>query len=144
LQRRFGDSNGDNEEPQRIRIMTREERRKAVEALLGSSAKALDIESGGAADQNVCKSAHGRTKDEKASKASSLDKSLCSDEEHVCSICLTDYHPNDLVFRSKFLPSYVSPRMLILLAGEEKQHSKLEKLAKRHDSMIELRLIFFS
>ena len=104
MQRRFGDSNGDNEEPQRIRIMTREERRKAVEVLLGSSAKALDIESGGAADQNVCKSAHGRTKDEKASKVSSLDKSLCSDEEHVCSICLTDYHPNDLVFRSKSCP----------------------------------------
>lgn len=110
IQQRFGDSNAESEAPQRIRIMTREERRNAVEELLGGSAKTLDVESGSTCDKKKCsiKCSHATTKADASKKpfgTTSTDTSVsCSEEEPVCSICLVEYEPTDSVFRSKSCP----------------------------------------
>lgn len=86
--------------------MSREERRNALEELLGDSAKALDVECGIASDPKQKSSEHCHTDDSKKLAGSScLDTSLLSsDEEPVCSICLVEYEPTDAVFRSKSCP----------------------------------------
>eukprot|EP00536_Pseudo-nitzschia_multiseries_P000888 jgi/Psemu1/282634/fgenesh1_pg.11_\ len=115
LQRRFGNSSSENddEEPQRIRIMTREERRKAVEELLGSSEKTADVESGSPDKKSRrrkdcdCKSIKDVSNSPKKSgmMTASPDTSFASsDEGPVCSICLVEYEPTDSVFRSKTCP----------------------------------------
>lgn len=110
LQRRFGDANAEdqNEEPQRIRIMTREERRKAVEELLGSTQKVVDVESRGADEKRDCNAGCNCDKIESTIDASQplpADTSFaCSDEGPICSICLVEYEPTDFVFKSKSCP----------------------------------------
>ena len=92
--------------------MTREERRKAVEELLGSSSeKTVSVESGSADDDKDLDIAEcgcaGDVADalKKSAKTSSPDTSLsCSEEGPVCSICLVEYEPTDSVFRSKSCP----------------------------------------
>jgi len=113
LQRRFGNSTEENEdeEPQRIRIMTREERRKAVEELLGSSEKTVDVECGNIDDKNRCEQDSDcgckivktmtNTPTKLGTKSSPNTSFACSDEGPVCSICLVEYEPTDSVFRSK-------------------------------------------
>lgn len=81
--------------------MTREERRKAVEELLGGSAKALDIECGIASETKNCETDTSK----KPVCASCPNTSMASsDEGPVCSICLVEYEPTDSVFRSKTCP----------------------------------------
>mmetsp|Transcript_6892 Transcript_6892/g.19946 ORF Transcript_6892/g.19946 Transcript_6892/m.19946 type:complete len:406 (+) Transcript_6892:184-1401(+) len=115
LQRRFGNSDAENEddEPQPIRIMTREERRKAVEELLGSSSKTVDVECGRSDERSGCrldfdcKSIDNVSNTSKKSEVTttSPDTSFaCSEEGPVCSICLVEYEPSDSVFRSKTCP----------------------------------------
>lgn len=106
LQRNLGDGERGDDEPERIRIMTREERRKAVEELLGGSAKTLDVECGNASDQNKKAVGHCHTDASKKPVCLSCpDTSMASsDEGPVCSICLIEYEPTDSVFRSKSCP----------------------------------------
>lgn len=103
----FGDE--ENQDAQRIRIMTREERRKAVEELLGDSAITLDIESGNYSHrrndkEKCCTPVKKVAASKKPSAPSSPNTSLCSDEGPVCSICLVEYEATDLVFKSKSCP----------------------------------------
>ena len=96
--------------------MTREERRKAVEELLGSSSeKTVSVESRSTDDDKdldiaECGCAGDATDALDALKrsektCSSPDISLsCSEEGPVCSICLVEYEPTDSVFRSKSCP----------------------------------------
>ncbi|KAG7363041.1 ring finger domain containing protein [Nitzschia inconspicua] len=102
LQQRYGNSNGDLDAPQDslpIRIMTREERRLAVEQLLG-------LQSLGKL-QHVCMN-EGFTMTENLEEKT---KSPCgpvspthslgsSQDGPVCSICLDGYGASDLVFKS--------------------------------------------
>lgn len=110
IQQQFGNSGAGNDEQQRIRLMTRDERRKAVEQLLGGSAKTLAVESGSADDKKVsthlcCQVIKEADASKKSNGTSSPDTSLsCSEEEPVCSICLVEYEPTDSVFRSKSCP----------------------------------------
>jgi hypothetical protein len=90
--------------------MTREERRKAIEELLGGAAKTFDVDSGCADDPKKCIGVRCEviTKSDaskKPSGSSCSDTSMtCSEEEPMCSICLGEYEPTDSVFRSKSCP----------------------------------------
>ena len=93
--------------------MTREERRKAVEELLGGSEKSVGVESGSPGD-NLCAAGCCNKNDgtevtkkspRKSPKKHSPDTSFtCSEEGPVCSICLDGYEATDLVFKSKSCP----------------------------------------
>ena len=91
--------------------MTREERRKAVEELLGSSEKSVDVECGNIDDKNGCEQDSDcgckmvksmiNTPTKLGTISSPNTSFACSDEGPVCSICLVEYEPTDSVFRSK-------------------------------------------
>ena len=121
MQRRYGDPSSENqidEERPRVRIMTREERRKAMEELLGgfkktvcsvvSENKTNDGDNNKSID--LAESSSARDADNEALITSSptktsLDVSLsCSEEGPVCSICLLEYETTDSVFRSISCP----------------------------------------
>ena len=125
MQRRYGDPSSENqidEERPRVRIMTREERRKAMEELLGgfkktvcsvvSENKTNDGDNNKSID--LAESSSARDADNEALITSSptktsLDVSLsCSEEGPVCSICLLEYETTDetadSVFRSSSCP----------------------------------------
>jgi len=108
MQRRFGDSTSAENQVSRIRIMTREERRKAMGELLGGFAKTVCDASGNTENNGensiVIDSAEDGC-DMDMPTNSSLDVSLpCSEEGPVCSICLLEYEPTDLTFKSKSCP----------------------------------------
>jgi hypothetical protein len=121
MQRRYGDPSSENqidEERPRVRIMTREERRKAMEELLGDFKRTVcsvvseNKTNDGDNDKsiNLAESSSARDADDEALKNSSptktsLDVSLsCSEEGPVCSICLLEYETTDSVFRSSSCP----------------------------------------
>jgi len=108
MQSRFGDSSSAENQVSRIRIMTREERRKAMGELLGGFAKTVCVASENTEniedDSIVIDSAEDGC-DMDIPTNLSLDVSLPSSEEGpVCSICLIEYEPTDLIFKSKSCP----------------------------------------
>jgi hypothetical protein len=99
IRQRHGNPNGEEEspsEPGPIRIMTREERRQAIEQLLGLSIQPTKFEHIGANTNTAI--------DEKsksvAGPASPTISVRSSHEDPMCSICLDGYKQADVVFKS--------------------------------------------
>jgi hypothetical protein len=99
LRQRFGELNGEEEQPPEpgpIRIMTREERRHAVEQLLGIQPSKLEHVGVGAYFTTTVDEKNKRV----AGPASPAISLRSSQEGPVCSICLDGYEPTDIVFKS--------------------------------------------
>lgn len=113
--------------------MTREERRKAVEELLGSTQKVVDIESSRADETRNCNAGCNCDKIDSTiddSQPLPADTSFaCSDEGPVCSICLVEYEPTDLVFKSKSCPHMFHGDCLF--SWLERRNNTVSKLKNR-------------
>jgi hypothetical protein len=105
LQQRYGEAadGGDTEEPAPIRIMTREERRKAIEELLGMPKDdAVSASNDGKLEPSCVNDIQ---QGKRSFLPSSPNVSIASSQEGpVCSICLAEYTANDTVFNSIACP----------------------------------------
>jgi len=123
MESRYGDPSSEiqvDEERPRVRIMTREERRKAMEELLGgfkktgcfvaSENKTNDGDNNNSKSTDVAESSCAGDVNNDELKNSSATKTYldvylcCSEEGPVCSICLLEYEPTDSLFRSSSCP----------------------------------------
>jgi len=103
LQQRYGTSDGSSraEEPAPIRIMTREERRKAMEELLGIKIDIPAVCEG----ENKLEPSGNDNQSKLGTMPSSPNASVdSSNEGPICSICLAEYENADSVFKSTSCP----------------------------------------
>mmetsp|Transcript_34292 Transcript_34292/g.39040 ORF Transcript_34292/g.39040 Transcript_34292/m.39040 type:complete len:456 (-) Transcript_34292:144-1511(-) len=90
---------------QSLHIMTREERRRAMELLLADAkSRELEIEKPEeikpTEKQEEIKSAEGALPEGNESAIGSIENDIHSSDNPVCSICLMEYEENDLIFQS--------------------------------------------
>lgn len=101
LQQRYGDADGETpQEPVPIRIMTREERRHAVERLLGIQPNKLEHVGSDKNSQQPKKTDEKNHIDCELGPPSPAHSLGSSQEGPVCSICLDCYSASDVVFKS--------------------------------------------